>query len=368
MDEFIKMLDEHLDYVSHEIVGDSIMIHVISNRREVICPYCNAPSGKAHSTYGRSFQDLPVMGMKTQIIIDNRKMFCLNPDCSHTTFAETFDFLQPKGKKTERLLDKIADISLNTSSVAAADILRDGIVDVGKSTVCNLLKKNIPLPDKEKITKVCIDDFAFRKRYTYGTVMVDIDTHRIVDVLESREIDDVAQWLKTYPNLDIVSRDGSVSYNSAIKKANADIVQVSDRFHLVKGLTDAAKKHITRIVAANIGIPSGESHYEGKPAELGISRATVKRYQSPDFNPVNACYNTARDSKPKPYTGTIKKMPGEGHTFKEIEEAIRKDGYHGAISTIRMYATRERKLIKEAQQGTDGAIAKIERKWLVKLL
>lgn len=244
--------------------------------------------------------------------------------------------------------------------------------------------------------------------------MVDIDTHRIVDVLESREIDDVAQWLKTYPNLDTVSRDGSVSYNSAIKKANVDIVQVSDRFHLVKGLTDAAKKHITRIVAANIGIPSGGSQYEGeqaavyweKPseadsptrehnenhekkvklverareltrqgkkrteisAELGISPATVRRYQSPDFNPVNACYNTTRDSKIKPYTEKIKKMLGAGHTFKEIEEAIRKDGYHGAASTIRMYTTRERKLIKETQKGEDGAIEKIERKWLVKLL
>ena|GEM_PF-6632469 len=79
--------------------------------------------------------------------------------------------------------------------------------------------------------------------------MVDIDTPRIINVLESREIDDVAKWLKTYPNLDTVSRDGSVSYNSAIKKANAGIVQVSHRFHLVKGLMDAAKKHITRIVA-----------------------------------------------------------------------------------------------------------------------
>lgn len=146
MDEFIKLLDGHLDYDGHEIVGDTLMIQVSSNRSEVVCPYCGTPSGKAHSTYERSFQDLPVMGMKSRIMINNRKMFCLNPDCSHTTFAETFDFLQPKGKKTKRLLDKIVDISLSASSVAAADILRDGIVDVGKSTICNLLKKKYPPP------------------------------------------------------------------------------------------------------------------------------------------------------------------------------------------------------------------------------
>ena len=128
----------------------------------------------------------------------------------------------------------------------------------------SLKKKDTPLTDKEKVTKVCIDDFAFKKRHTYGTVMIDIDTHRIIDLLPSREIEDVAGWLSSFPNLEIVSRDGSVSYNSAVKQANKKIIQVSDRFHLLKGLTDAAKKVITSLVAANIGVPVSASHYEGK--------------------------------------------------------------------------------------------------------
>ena len=77
----------------------------------------------------------------------------------------------------------------------------------------------MPVPEKEAVTKVCIDDFAFRKRKTYGTIMVDIDTHRIIDLLASRESADVAEWLKSYPNLEVVSRDGSVSYKSAIEQA-----------------------------------------------------------------------------------------------------------------------------------------------------
>lgn len=84
--------------------------------------------------------------------------------------------------------------------------------------------------------------------------MIDIDTHRIIDLLPSREIEDVAGWLSTFPNLNVVSRDGSVSYNSAIRQANAGIIQISDRFNLLKGLTDATKKHITGILAANIYI------------------------------------------------------------------------------------------------------------------
>lgn len=141
MKEFIRMLDEHLDYIRHETVGDTIYIYVKSNREEAVCPYCGTPSFKRHSSYERRFQDLPIMGKKTKFILNNRKMFCVNPDCNHTTFAEKFDFLEPKSKKTRRLLDKIVDISLSVSSLTAADMLKDGIADVGKSTICNLLKK-----------------------------------------------------------------------------------------------------------------------------------------------------------------------------------------------------------------------------------
>ena len=141
MDEFIKELDPNLDYLEHEISADEVIIYVASNRKTCNCPYCNSPSMRVHSRYEKSFQDLPVMGKKTKIMIENRKFFCDNPDCGFTTFAERFDFLAQNGKKTKRLIDKIVDVSLNTSSVAASKTLKNGIADVGKSTICNLLKK-----------------------------------------------------------------------------------------------------------------------------------------------------------------------------------------------------------------------------------
>ena len=70
--------------------------------------------------------------------------------------------------------------------------------------------------------------------------MVVIQSRRVIDLLPSREIEDVVEWLKTYPNLSIVSRDGTVSYHSAISQTNSAIVQISDRLHLLKGFTDAA--------------------------------------------------------------------------------------------------------------------------------
>ena len=148
MDEYIKELDADLDYLEHEITADEVILYVASNRKSCRCPYCGHTSMRIHSRYEKSFQDLPIMGKKTKVIIENRKLFCDNPDCTFTTFAERFDFLEQNGKKTKRLIDKIIDISLNTSSVAASRTLKDGIAEVGKSTICNLLKKRDTAPWK----------------------------------------------------------------------------------------------------------------------------------------------------------------------------------------------------------------------------
>ena len=88
-------------------------------------------------------------------------------------------------------------------------------------------------------------------------------SRRVIDLLPSREIEDVVERLKTYPNLSIVSRDGFVSYHSAISQANTAIVQISDRFHLLKGFIDATKKFLTRFLSANFRLPQETSNYAG---------------------------------------------------------------------------------------------------------
>ena len=141
MDEIIKLLDPKLSYVSHKIEDDVMYIYVESNRDSFECPHCGQASTKVHSRYERSFQDLPIQGYKVMIVIKNRKFFCKNTNCNHTTFIETFSFIKHKAKKTIRLEDEIVRISTNVSSVAASKILKNQIADVGKSTICNLLKK-----------------------------------------------------------------------------------------------------------------------------------------------------------------------------------------------------------------------------------
>lgn len=141
MDGLVKLLDESLEYIDHEIIEDTIYINVKSIKVRTCCPECNTSSQRIHSRYKRRFQDLPISGKKTVIILNNRKFFCINQDCNKKTFSEKFNFIEDKAKKTKRLEDEIINLSKNMSSISASKLLRENIATVGKSTVCNILKK-----------------------------------------------------------------------------------------------------------------------------------------------------------------------------------------------------------------------------------
>ena len=231
-------------------------------------------------------------------------------------------------------------------------------------------------------------------------------------MIYSRESAEVAKWLKTYPNISVVSRDGSPMYANAISTAHPDAIQVSDRFHLVKGLTDAARQYISSIIASRIRIESDTAKESGvyweKPwynepdlpgrlhnattekraakvkkvrelaaqglsivnivKETGFCYGSVKKYIDESFDPEWKEYGVNYPSKLKHYTEVIDDMLTKQKRFREIEEAIRALGYRGAASTIRMYATRKR---RHNQAAHDKAVANtevVERKWLLKLL
>ena len=143
MKDLIKLLDKNLEYISHEIIKGCLYIKIASVRLETKCPFCGELSCKMHSVYERSYQDLPIQGMKVILVLNNRKMLCQNQECGHTTFAERFDFSTGKSKKTKRLEEEIIRLSLNMSSVAASELLSQNTVSIGKSTICRLLKKGI---------------------------------------------------------------------------------------------------------------------------------------------------------------------------------------------------------------------------------
>ena len=174
--------------------------------------------------------------------------------------------------------------------------------------------------DKSSIIKVCVDDFAFRKRYTYGTVMVDLETHRIVDLLDSRETGKVEEWLKSYPNLQVISRDGAQTYASAAKNSHPEALQISDRFHLLKNLSEVIEKYMYRLFPSRLTIP-----------------ATV---QNPEMQ---ALYNTRNRAERICFA---RKKRKEGYTVNDIALLL-----HSSATTISRYLAIPEDKIPEVREN-----------------
>ena len=111
------------------------------------------------------------------------------------------------------------------------------------------LKKTPQISDELEIA--ALDDFALKKRHRYGTILINAVTHKVVDMIESREKDDVIKWLKKYRNIKIFTRDGSSTYAAAMTEALPDALQVMDRFHILMHLTDSCKKFINRTIKSS---------------------------------------------------------------------------------------------------------------------
>ncbi len=168
--------------------------------------------------------------------------------------------------------------------------------------------------------------------------MVDIESHRIIDLLNSRDKEPVTQWLKTFPNIQVVSRDGSHTYSSAIAESHPDAIQVSDRFHLLKNLSEAIEKYMLRLFPARLEIPATEI---SRTPEMQALLDTRNRAQRIRFS---------------------KQKYSEGFTVSEIALVMR-----ASISTIRKYLSINEKDIPEDISSTrerqhEEAIEKMKSK------
>jgi hypothetical protein len=151
------------------------------------------------------------------------------------------------------------------------------------------------------VKRVCIDDFALKKRHTYGTIMVDLDTHQVVDLIRSRDGKEVTIWLKTFPNLEIVSRDGSITYAHSIAEAHPKAIQISDRFHLLQNLTKYCTEFFKSVLKVNVKIPV----------------TTLKEAPPINVNNLNM-----------PFTEKVKMANGlmdNSYTFHQIAKALQMD-------------------------------------------
>ena len=223
---------------------DKIVIRMKSISRTCSCPKCNCTTNKYHGMYHRKVQDLPILGKRVQLEIASHEYECINDGCEVTSFAETFSgFLNTYSRMTERCADFICTLALETSCEGCARICHTlGIKVSGDTVIRLLLKRYDSFPTPEAGDVIGVDDFAYKKRHTYGTIIVDGKTHEPVILLDGRNGDTLREWLKHNKNIKVVTRDRASAYAKVIAEELPDAMQVADRFHLHQNLLEAIKK------------------------------------------------------------------------------------------------------------------------------
>lgn len=241
-----------------------ITIKMRSQSRDSHCQHCGQRATHRHGTYARRVQDLSILGK--QVILDIRayEFDCDNDDCEARTFAESFDgFLSYYARMTERCADFVCTLALETSCSAAARICREVPIKICGETVARmLLRRYEAQPTLQCGSVIGVDDFAFKKRHRYGTIIVDGETHRLVAILDGRDANTLKEWLQQNKHVTTVTRDRASAYAKAIREVLPDAMQIADRFHLHQNLLEAVKSTLNSTVPSNMKIPKSADKRE----------------------------------------------------------------------------------------------------------
>ena len=248
---------EDLSIVDVEDTDERITIYMHSKSTSCICHRCGALLRKHHGSHHRVVQDLPILGKQVMLDMQIYDYECDSKTCKSFAPTETFDgFLNYNSRMTNRLKDFACVLAIETSCEASARIMRSMNIKISGDTVIRLLLKRYSAQPAETCGSVIgIDDFAFKKRHTYGTIIVDGETHEPVAVLEGRDGATLKDWLKQNKHVTAVTRDRASAYAKAVEEILPDCMQIADRFHLHQNLMEAVNKILGREVPATNGIP-----------------------------------------------------------------------------------------------------------------
>ncbi|WP_102127979.1 ISL3 family transposase [Deinococcus planocerae] len=229
----------HLDHVVLDEQSGRIVVEVHSTTPTPVCPRCGTPSSRTRSTYTRTLADLPWGGRRVVWRLRVRRCPCLCSSCPQRIFAERFQTLTvPFARRTSRLADSLRAVGLALGGRGGERLAGLCSLVVGRKALLTLVRR-VPPPSVAAVRVLGMDDWAYRKGQTYGTILVDHESRRVIDLLPDRKPNTLAAWLHAHPGVQIMTRDRAVVYANGIRQGAPETVQVADRWHLLKNLGEA---------------------------------------------------------------------------------------------------------------------------------
>jgi transposase len=356
--------------------GASVCIRARAAGEGAACPACGVLSGRVHSRYERRLADLAAGGQEVLIHLQVRRFSCGNDACGRRTFAEQVPGLAGRhARRTTGLGETLAAVALALGGRAGARLTSRLACPASRSTLLRLIRA-LPDPAAAVPRVLGVDDFALRRGHVYGTVLVDIETRRPVDLLDERSAESFQAWLDSHPGAEVICRDRGGCYAEGAARGAPLAVQVADRWHLLHNLADAVERATARhrsclrdeaaepettrpgtipaVPAALEGQrvrKTRERHAAVRAAvargltitqisrDLDLDRKTVRRYAA-TTDPGDLCSGTrvTRTSLLGTHLPYLHQRWEEGCTSTEtLNEELRARGYAGSLRTLRRH-------------------------------
>lgn len=257
----------HLQMGSIHQEGQQVLIMLVSTRESDVCPTCQTRSQLGHGWFTRRIYSLPCSGRTVIFLVQARRFRCPNPACSRKTFREDLSALANRyQRRTQAATHLLCSLAAIAGGQAGACLARQLPFPASRSTLLRCLIRYVTSPASAPRV-VGVDDFAWTKRRRYGTILVDLETHRLLALLADCEVETVATWFRQHPSVQIVTRDRSLTFADAIRRGAPQALQIADRFHLHMNAMTCLETVLTREQATlrRIATTLRSEHREAHP-------------------------------------------------------------------------------------------------------